>query len=80
MNSIEYRDAIEERNKLYDEITALSDDNYELSKKISSLDINDEDNDENIGFITENSEFPNDIIWVLPENDGERTLLWESYK
>ena len=47
LNSIEYRDAIEERNKLYDEITALSDDNYELSKKISSLDINDEDNDEN---------------------------------
>lgn len=42
-------------------------------------DIN-EDNDENIGFITENSEFPNDIIWILPENDGERTLLWESYK
>ena len=32
---------------MYDEITALSDDNYELSKKISSLDINDEDNDEN---------------------------------
>jgi len=42
-------------------------------------DIN-EDNDENIGFITENSEFPDDIIWLLPENDGERTLLWESYK
>ena len=42
-------------------------------------DIN-EDNDENIGLITENSEFPNDIIWILPENDGERTLLWESYK
>ena len=37
MNSVEYKDAIEERNKLYDEITALSDDNYELSKKIAVL-------------------------------------------
>ena len=35
MNAVEYRDAIEERNKLYDEITVLSDDNYELSKKIN---------------------------------------------
>ena len=47
LNSVEYKDAIEERNKLYDEITALSEDNYELSKKISSLNINDEDDDEN---------------------------------
>lgn len=47
MNSVEYKDAIEERNKLYDEITALSDDNYELSKKILSLDINYADDDEN---------------------------------
>ena len=46
LNSVEYREAIEERNKLYEEITVLSDDNYELSKKISSLDINDEDNNE----------------------------------
>lgn len=46
LNSVEYKDAIEERNKLYDEITALSDDNYQLSKKISSLDINDADDDE----------------------------------
>ena len=46
LNSVEYKDAIEERNKLYDEITALSEDNYQLSKKISSLDINDEDDDE----------------------------------
>lgn len=37
MNAVEYRDAIEERNKLYDEITVLSDDNYELSKKINSI-------------------------------------------
>ena len=42
-------------------------------------DIN-EDNDENLGLIAENSELPDDIIWLLPENDGERTLLWESYK
>ena len=47
LNSVEYKDAIEERNKLYDEITALSDDNYELSKKISSLDINGANDDEN---------------------------------
>lgn len=47
LNSIEYKDAIEERNKLYDEITTLSDDNYELSKKISSLDINGVDDYEN---------------------------------
>lgn len=47
LNSVEYKDAIEERNKLYDEITALSDDNYELSKKISGLDINGADDDEN---------------------------------
>lgn len=46
LNAVEYKDAIEERNKLYDEITALSDDNYELSKKISSLDINDADDDD----------------------------------
>lgn len=46
LNSVEYKDAIEERNKLYDEITALSDDNYELSKKISSLDINVADDDD----------------------------------
>lgn len=43
MNSVQYKDAIEERNKLYDEITALSDDNYELAKKISNLDIDDYD-------------------------------------
>ena len=42
-------------------------------------DINEE-NDENLGLIAEISEFPDDIIWLLPENDGERTLLWESYK
>lgn len=48
LNSVEYREAIEERNKLYEEITVLSDDNYELSKKISSLDINDEDNNERV--------------------------------
>ena len=30
MNSKEYKNAIEERNKLYDEITALSEDNYDL--------------------------------------------------
>lgn len=47
LNSVEYKDAIEERNKLYDEITTLSDDNYELSKKISSLDINGANDDEN---------------------------------
>ena len=47
LNSVEYKDAIEERNKLYDEITALSDDNYELYKKISSLDINYADDNEN---------------------------------
>ena len=47
LNAVEYKDAIEERNKLYDEITALSDDNYELSKKISSLDINGANDDEN---------------------------------
>lgn len=45
MNANEYKDAIEERNKLYDDITALSDDNYELAKKISSLDISDYDDD-----------------------------------
>ena len=35
MNSIEYKDAIEERNKLYYDITALSEDNYELIKRIA---------------------------------------------
>ena len=41
MNSIEYKDAIEERNKLYDDITALSEDNYELIKRIALLDVDD---------------------------------------
>ncbi len=42
MNSIEYKDAIEERNKLYYDITALSEDNYELIKRIALLDVDDE--------------------------------------
>ena len=41
MNSKEYKNAIEERNKLYDEITALSEDNYDLLKKISQLNVDD---------------------------------------
>lgn len=48
LNSIEYKDAIKERNKLYDEITVLSDDNYELANKILSLDINDENDSEKV--------------------------------
>lgn len=43
MNSIEYKDAIEERNKLYYDITALSEDNYELIKRIALLDVDDDD-------------------------------------
>ena len=55
---------------------------YLYQDKNMPLDIWDinEDNDENLGLIAEISEFPDDIIWLLPENDGERTLLWESYK
>lgn len=45
MNSKEYKNAIEERKKLYDEITALSEDNYDLLKKISQL--NGDDNKDN---------------------------------
>ena len=41
MNSKEYKNAIEERNKLYDEITALSEDNYDLLKKISQLNVDE---------------------------------------
>ena len=48
LNSIEYKDAIEERNKLYDEITALSDDNYELSKKIAIFEKSQNANDNNL--------------------------------
>ncbi|WP_195999615.1 DUF881 domain-containing protein [Clostridium sp. 1001271B_151109_B4] len=48
MNSIEYKDAIEERNKLYDEITALSEDNYELIKRIALLDVDDDGNSEKV--------------------------------
>ena len=43
MNSIEYKDAIEERNKLYYDITALSEDTYELIKRIALLDVDDDD-------------------------------------
>lgn len=39
MSAAEYRDALEEKNKLYDEIAVLSDSNYELSKKISSFNV-----------------------------------------
>ena len=48
MNAVEYRDAIEERNKLYDEITVLSDDNYELSKKINSINTDYDDSNEKV--------------------------------
>lgn len=48
LNSVEYKDAIEERNKLYDEITDLSDDNYELSRKIQSLGVDNEDGNEKV--------------------------------
>lgn len=49
MNSVEYKDAIEERSQLYDDITALSDDNYELSKKIAALSSNNNyDNNEKV--------------------------------
>lgn len=48
MNSIEYKDAIEERNKLYYDITALSEDNYELIKRIALLDVDDDGNIEKV--------------------------------
>lgn len=48
MNSIEYKDAIEERNKLYAEITSLSEDNYELTKRIALLDVDDDGNTEKV--------------------------------
>lgn len=48
MNSIEYKDAIEERNKLYYDITALSEDNYELIKRIALLDVDDDGNSEKV--------------------------------
>lgn len=49
MNSVEYKDAIEERSQLYDDITVLSDDNYELSKKIAVLGSNSNyDNSEKV--------------------------------
>ena len=48
MNAVEYRDAIEERNKLYDEIAVLSDDNYELSKKINSINTDYDDSSEKV--------------------------------
>lgn len=53
LNSVEYKDAIEERNKLYDEITDLSDDNYELSKKISSLGTDDDGSEKVIDHMKE---------------------------
>lgn len=48
MNSIEYKDAIEERNKLYYDTTALSEDNYELIKRIALLDVDDDGNSEKV--------------------------------
>lgn len=42
-------------------------------------DINEE-NSENIGLISETSEVPADICWLVDEATGQQTLLWESYK
>ena len=42
-------------------------------------DINEE-NGENLGLISETSEVPTDICWLVDEATGQQTLLWESYK
>lgn len=54
LSSMEYKDAIDERNRLYDEISILNDDNYELLKRIESLDINDKNTKENNEKVIEN--------------------------
>lgn len=45
LNSIQYKDATEEKNKLYDEIASLKEDNYNIYEKISSYDIDENGHD-----------------------------------
>ena len=41
LNAVQYKDATEERNKLYDEIANLKDENYNLYEKISSYNVDE---------------------------------------
>lgn len=75
MNSKEYKNAIEERNKLYDEITALSEDNYDLLKKIYQLNVDDnKDNQKVIKHMQEQLEEYNLLSGVV-EAKGPGVVL-----
>lgn len=49
LNAKEYKDAIEERNKLFKELEILRDENYESVEKINSYDVDDEKHEKIVG-------------------------------